>query len=73
MTAVILAGGKSRRMGRDKLSLPQDAWIYELIYPKRMSFYWKMTRLKVLICNDGIAHTALRAFVRIARGKDRLK
>ena len=23
MTAVILAGGKSRRMGRDKLSLPQ--------------------------------------------------
>lgn len=56
-----------------KLSLPQDAWIYELIYPKRMSYYWKMTRLKVLICNEGIAHTALRAFVRIARGKDRLK
>ncbi|WP_052647173.1 glycosyltransferase family 2 protein [Pseudoflavonifractor capillosus] len=56
-----------------KLSLPRDAWISETVYPKRMSFYWKMMRLKVLIYNEGIAHTALRAFVRITKGKDRLK
>lgn len=52
-----------------KLSLPQDAWIAETVYPKRMSFYWKATHLKSLICNEGITHTTLRIFMRMIKRK----
>lgn len=40
-----------------KLSLPQDAWIAETAYPKRMSFYWKAKRLHFLINTEGILRT----------------
>ena len=50
-----------------RLTLPEDAWICEELYPRLMNWYWKKERVKALIEEEGVTRTAVRITRRVLK------